>query len=110
MHIRAHTHSHKHTYTQTYTYINTLVKRYICIHSYIYVCTQTYETSCVCQIGHRFYLGISRPHENTQTARIYMSRNWWHRGLIESSPDPVLVGSQWDGIGYCKVNLNNRGT
>ena len=67
------------------------------------------KTPCACQPSHRLYLGIPRPHENTQTARIYRSRNWWYWGVIESCPDPVFVGNQWDGIGYCKVNLNNRG-
>ena len=54
-------------------------------HMHKHTCTKIHMH--VCQPGHCLYLGISRSHENTETARIYMSRNWWYWGVIESSLD-----------------------
>ena len=91
---------------QTYICINTHVKRHMRI-VYVYMYVHTCETLCACQTGHRLYLGISKPHENTQTVSICMSRHWRRQGVIESFPDPVLGGNQWDGMECFKVNLNN---
>ena len=76
IHIRAQTHTHKQTYTQKYICINAHVKGYVRRIGYVYMYVHTCETLCACQTGHRLYLGISKPHENTQTLSICVSRNW----------------------------------
>ena len=73
MHIHTYTHTRKHTFAQTHMQKHTYTYTHINMYAYKHM-----KTLCAYQPGHCLYLGISRPHENTQTTHIYMSRNWWY--------------------------------
>ena len=93
IYIYIYIYTHKHI---LYTYIYIYIYIYTCTHTYIHTHTHAQTHTHTVQTYGEF--GIFKPHADTQTVGICVVRNWWCRGVIESSPNLVLGCNQWGGM------------
>ena len=108
IYIYIHTYIYIYIYIYTYTYIYTYIYGHTHTHiQYTYTYTHTHTHIHNIDIWHIWNNQAWWKHSNSWPM---CEGNWCRMGVIESSPDSVLGGNQWDGMGCFEVNLNYRGT